>query len=79
MLKSPTVFSSPVLISLVGANFGQSEVQNLSSSARGNKNVSRLDVTMNDALCVGRVEAIQHLTGNVEASAITQNRPMVIT
>jgi len=60
MLKSPT---------LAGwRDLGESEVQNFGPSAGGDEDVSRLDVTMDDALCVGRLESIQHLAGDIEQS-----------
>ena len=38
--------------------FGQTKIQNLGVSARGNEDVSRLDVAMHDALGVGGVQRI---------------------
>ena len=42
-------------------NLRQSEVQDLGVSAVGDKNVGRLDVSVNDALAVRRVQRIGHL------------------
>jgi hypothetical protein len=47
-------------------HFGQTEVANLGVPALGDKNVGRLDVTVNDTLCVHCVERIGNLNSQRE-------------
>ena len=46
-----------------GRDFGQSEVQNLSVTALGHEDVSRLDVAMDNTLIVSRIEGIGNFDG----------------
>jgi hypothetical protein len=50
----------------MGRDFGQSEVENLGMTAVGNKDVGWLDVTMDDALVVSRIEGIGNFDGQGE-------------
>ena len=47
-------------------NFGQPEIQNLGVPALGHKNIRRLDVAVNDALRVRRVQPIRNLNAQIE-------------
>jgi len=47
-------------------HFGEPEVEQLGLAARGDENVGRLDVTMNDALGVRGVEGVGDLNAEVE-------------
>jgi hypothetical protein len=42
-------------------NLGQAEVEYLGVPALGDENVGRLNVAMNNARCVGRVESVSDL------------------
>src|SRR5229473_39136 len=59
-------------------NLRQSEVQDLGVSAVGDKNVGRLDVSVNDALAVRRVQRIGHLNPQTTQN-IRRNRPAADT
>src|ERR1700756_5154361 len=50
----------------VGRKFCQSEIQYFGGSPLDQKNIRRLDVAVNDALGVGRFEALSDLNGDVE-------------
>ncbi len=47
------------------AHFSQPKVQNLRVTARGVKNIRRLDVAMHDALRVRRIQGVSHFDGQV--------------
>src|SRR5262249_24369913 len=49
-----------------GADFGQSEIENFGVTAFSDKYISRLDVPMDDALRVGRVERIGNFCSQIE-------------
>jgi len=51
---------------LASVYLGQTKVENLGVAALGNKNVRRLNVTMNDALRVSGVERVRHLDPNLQ-------------
>ncbi len=51
---------------LPGCFLGQPEIENLGLIAFGDKDVSRLDVTMDDALRVSRIEGVGHLNREVD-------------
>ena len=46
--------------------FRKSEIQNLGVPALVDEDVRRLDVAMNDALCVGRIQPLGHIDGDLE-------------
>ena len=47
-------------------HFRQAEIENLGLAARGDENVRWLDVAVNDALRVRRIQRIGNLDGEVE-------------
>jgi hypothetical protein len=50
----------------MGGQLRQAKVQDLGLTPIGDKNVSRLDVAMDDTFLVGRVQPIGDLDGNVQ-------------
>ena len=58
-----------------GCDFGETEIENLRVSTLGDENVRRLDVAMNDALGVRRIQCIGNFNGKREDIFVVQRPP----
>ena len=58
-------------------DFGQPEIQNLRLPALGDEDVGGLDVAMDDALGVGRIERVGNLDGQIEQVSISSGLPAI--
>jgi hypothetical protein len=53
-------------------DFSQTEVQNLRVAAIGDEDVGRLDIAVNDAFCVGRIERISNFESRWREASLSR-------
>ncbi len=58
----------------LSGDFGQAEIENLRVAAKGHEDVCRLDIAMNDALGVSRVEGVGNLNSQIQ-HRVRRQRP----
>ena len=60
----------------ISGNFRQAEIQNLGGAADGNENVGRLDITMNDAFSVSRIQRIRDFDSERQQKFLRHRAPV---